>query len=174
MLTHFAEWQASMARMGKDGQDGEPGTDARVSSGLIMASLRQCADLPGNWSDFHEARGRFIVGAGDHDKNPWPDGLTVRPPFTAGTVNPDNRTIGGAETVTLTEAQMPSQSHNSRNFHVGVGVSGADNRDNLRIEIGANPPADAYTGPITTMDAGSSQPHNNMPPYIALYFCKKD
>ena len=27
---------------------------------------------------------------------------------------------------------------------------------------------------LVTNGMGASEPHNNMPPYIALYFCKKD
>ena len=82
---------------------------------------------------------RFIVGAGSlYDK-----GAT-----------------GGASTVTLTAAQMPSHSHSLTLYNNGIN--------------GSNPyPASVYLGPTTgvgTSGAGSSHAHENKPPYIGVYF----
>ena len=80
---------------------------------------------------------------------------------------------GGVETITLTEAQMPQHQHNA------VGSAGDSKEEN---------PANHSWGKTTTSDAyrtttnysnlssqaiqnsGGSQTHNNLQPYLALYY----
>lgn len=70
---------------------------------------------------------------------------------------------GGAATHTLTIDEMPSHTHSYT-----APPSGYDNmsRDDLRHNFGYN-----YTA--TTGSAGGNQPHNNMPPYLALAYIIK-
>jgi microcystin-dependent protein len=73
--------------------------------------------------------------------------------------------VGGEEKHTLLEPEMPRHNH-AVYTHAGFeggetpGASGVppDNKTKVHARI--------------TSSTGSSLPHNNMPPYIALYFCK--
>lgn len=81
---------------------------------------------------------------------------------------------GGSETVALLESELPSHSHNLQ----AVDDLADDNSPaaDKRLAVSALP---AYStgAALTTMagtalaDAGSSQPHNNMQPYLTFYFC---
>lgn len=70
---------------------------------------------------------------------------------------------GGSETVTLTKAQMPSHSHSIPSVQgTGTGSTGYSRYVNS-----------ASFEAITTGTSGSSQPHDNMPPYKTVYFIMK-
>ena len=75
---------------------------------------------------------------------------------------------GGEKTHTLTVAEMPSHNHNSGDLDNAVGTrswgTGPD-----RFSIGN------VTGyPIgTIVNKGGGQAHNNLPPYIVVYFWKR-
>jgi len=79
---------------------------------------------------------------------------------------------GGAETVTLTTNQLPSHSHQA------VGSTGAATSTDPSNAVWATSGDKAYSTavPNTTMsaaalaNAGGSQPHDNMPPYLAVNF----
>lgn len=81
----------------------------------------------------------------------------------------------GAETVALTEAQMPSHSHT---MACNAGFPNSQNPvgNYLATEVGT---AQAYsTTPNSSMgsgaignSSGSGQPHNNMQPFLVLHFC---
>lgn len=83
---------------------------------------------------------------------------------------------GGSETVTLLESEIPSHTHTLRaSSDDGDLKSPAANRSLARSISGA-----AYTpvgGPAVPMSdqtlvpAGTSQPHNNMMPYLTFSFC---
>ena len=76
--------------------------------------------------------------------------------------------IGGEREVTLTIPQMPTHGHR-------VQYGGADTAVNdSNMDPGSNWGVRGTIGPAITSEAGGNQPHPNMPPYIALYFCKKD
>lgn len=78
---------------------------------------------------------------------------------------------GGVETVTLSEAQMPSHTHTARaseedgrfltpqNMYLGAGST-----------IYANGTANTTLAEQALPDAGGSQPHNNMQPYLTINF----
>lgn len=92
--------------------------------------------------------GRFILGSGAES------GLTAR---TLGQ-------SGGAESVTLTEAQMPSHTHNYAlvNAPWPPGDMGSRSQNVWR---GAETAA--------TTPTGGNQPHNNMPPFYVLTYIMK-
>lgn len=120
---------------------------------------------PEGWVLFRPAGGRFIVGAGSH-MNADPNGspLSSYPTFSD---SPELAT-GGSERHTLTVAEMPSHEHRSS-------FGGADTAvDIAGLNSGVNWGIRRTIGPDSTSSAGGGQPHNNMPPFIALYFCKKD
>lgn len=154
---------------GPQGNEGPVGPPGLAPVGLVTAFLNR-ADIndrdshcPFGWSPFEEARGRIIVGAGvpSHsvyamwkranadEMNP----LTARKPFD----------FGGEETHRLTIPEMPTHNH-------GGPVVG-----NTTVAAVNDPNSKFHPGGATTMQAdGGNAPHNIMPPFISLYFCKKN
>ena len=106
---------------------------------------------PNGWSYYRDAENRFILGGSER--------------FEPGT-------LGGQETVTLEVSQMPSHEHIVGPFEWGHTIN--NNGHPARIDVDDGPPWSGHVGRLVAEKAGGSQPHNNMPPYIALYFCKKD
>ena len=141
---------------------------------VIVASTVSCKELAGGWSNFDDAGGRFIIGAGSHSEN----GLKAYTPYGVRPQATLEPTLGGEEEVTLTPKQMPKHNHflssqPNTNPHDGLGGSSANYGldENYR-----NAEPSGRWGRMERMisETGDSQHHNNMPPYIALYFCKKD
>jgi hypothetical protein len=82
-------------------------------------------------------------------------------------------TTGGVKEVVLTEAQMPVHTHgffdNQRNFRtawVGFVPQGGNQQEHY---ISQNPDTTNPAGGFN----GTTQPFNNMPPYIAIYCWKR-
>ncbi len=85
--------------------------------------------------------------------------------------------IGGSETVSLLESEMPIHTH----FIQAYTGDPADNRNPAPTKsLGAPSPGllyDTTTTPLQIMapqaiaPAGGDQPHNNMQPYLTLNFC---
>lgn len=164
---------------GDPGASGEDGRDATVPSGAVVAFLSsQTNPCPGNgWELYEPAMGRVIVGAGHGDRSQ----LTPR----------KIGDVGGAEVHALTTAEMPSHEHESGSlmatmnnsiFHMtdyGVNVGpgliakgslwGSHPEQQRSLESGAH--EHSISGTVKAEGGGSA--HNNMPPFIALYFCKK-
>ena len=84
---------------------------------------------------------------------------------------------GGAETVTLTAAEIPEHSHSVK----AVATAGNSRTPNMSLFGSEIAPDKAYrpyeVGTITQMrsgtvtNAGGGQAHNNMQPYLTLNFC---
>lgn len=105
-------------------------------------------------------QGRMVIGMGQGP------GLTGR---TLGEQ-------GGESTTTLTIAQMPAHSH-AMAANSGNGTS-ANPVNNILSTPGADRDQHLYgSGAMVTMGAntigigGGSQPHNNMQPFLGLYYC---
>lgn len=76
-----------------------------------------------------------------------------------------NGSTGGEETHTLTIDEMPSHTHS---MYGGDGQRNADNGSDWGKQ-GVN----VLSKEIATTFTGGSQPHNNMPPYLAVYMWKR-
>ena len=125
--------------------------DAVLPRDTVIAFAGQ--ECPTGWVTYEEAQGRFISGVNTDRRH----GLT----------NHRFGEISGEEKHILTAEEMPSHTHGPEHeywFHAGVRKVKFDQAQAgfkhglVKASIG---------------EAGGSQPHNNMPPYIALNFCKK-
>lgn len=85
--------------------------------------------------------------------------------------------MGGTETVTLTESQIPAHTHQLRAVN-GVGSDDQPHSSaGLATPIGARTYRPGPLAPAATMHAsalapaGGGHPHNNMQPYLTVNFC---
>lgn len=136
---------------------GEP--QSPVPSGAVVA-FDTTGSCPEGWQPFVAGQSRTIVGASfGVDPEPGLGTNAANRPLVAYKY----RDHGGVETVTLSAAEMPAHSHTVSPRRVsGIG--------------GTHGLAAAADGGATSMKsdaAGGGKPHENMPPFIALYFCRK-
>lgn len=107
----------------------------------------------GTWEQIKD---RFLLAAGDT--------------YSAGST-------GGEAQHTLTVDEMPAHRHSSSSYQYGFPTSFTDN-DNYctwvnRGGTNNNQPIDGESGPVRTSLVGGSKPHNNMPPYLAVYMWRR-
>lgn len=93
---------------------------------------------------WEQLKDRFLLGAGDS--------------YAAGG-------MGGEDEVTLTLAQMPQHAH-------GVASYSAEGADGSGWSLRAQNIYDPLQAVVSSA-AGGSMPHNNMPPYLAVYMWKR-
>ena len=144
------------------------------SEGVSAISNGAC---PFGWTRFEPASGRMIVGAGRHgnlDENG--NKLTEHPSFLDDHEKDD--AIGGSETHTLTIEEMPKHSHRVATEEGKPITFGGFNYQNgvneLHIWHSRGTKSELYLKAEEIKPDTPTLPHNNMPPYIALYFCKKE
>ena len=131
--------------------------DARLSNsslfvtGMIIMWNSTVASIPNGWvlcdgnNSTPDLRNRFVVGAG-----------------TGGNYSPGD--TGGANSVTLTVAQIPAHTHTYERTDVGINV-------NDRPWPASNNDCDMTTQ--NTSSTGGGQSHENRPPYYALCYIMK-
>lgn len=135
-------------------------------------------ECPDGWEPFRRGRGRMIVGAGDPAGVPGEFGFGEDGQQLS---RRDLRQLGGAETHRLIIFEMPRHTHSvsdpGHDHGSPVHSSNGGNSVGWNAIGGTNHTDYEQTGRrssgIKVRDAGSGEPHNNMPPYIALNFCKK-
>ena len=108
----------------------------------------------GKWEQIKD---RFLLSAGDT--------------YTAGST-------GGEAQHTLTVDEMPKHRHSSDSYLDGYANSGLAGQGGYCtwVNYGTesnNEPNWGESGPVRTSWVGGSQPHNNMPPYLAVYIWKR-
>jgi hypothetical protein len=132
-----------------------------LPSGAIVAFKSSESDpCPGrDWEIFEEGKGRFLLGAG-HQRG---SELTQR-------ILGD---VGGEEEHTLSESEIPSHDHGMQ-FSLGEGGDHQlhwANHPSVGNKVASPSPGTPPNTPDTSV--GEGRPHNNMPPFISLYFCRK-
>ena len=149
--------QGNTGSTGAQGATGSTGAQGGLSTyavpqGFIGLWSGAANAIPSGWvlcdgqNSTPDLRDRFVVGAGSG--------------YSVGAQ-------GGADTVTLTEAQMPSHNHTTtvdgtKLFPAAGGTT---------FNYGG---AGVYPGTVFSMsDAGSDQAHENRPPYYALCYIMK-
>ena len=142
------------------------GGGGSVPSGVIVMWSGETTNIPSGWflcdgqNGTPDLRNRFIVGAGSS--------------YGVGDT-------GGEATHTLGVAEMPRHGHNintTSNFTLTLDYAGYEGYHPPYIRSGGSG-SDPYpvSGEVvinaTTNNTGSSQPHNNLPPYYALAYIMK-
>jgi microcystin-dependent protein len=129
------------------------------------------------YSQTPDLRSRFIVGASGKEGEP-----------IGGSISPWLKShqfgwYGGQQDVTLTEAQMPSHSHDIINI-LNQGLNCEGNNCAVCPPGGLKGVLNSYSGedrnysgcarpneiPVLTSYNGGGQAHNNLPPYVGIYY----
>jgi len=128
--------------------------DLSLDEAVIAFNLGKDSECPNGWKPFQPASGRMIVGAEPSDYPSYSD--------------EEEKAVGGEKQVTLTVEQIPKHTHEliEDSAQTTGYLKAGEQRDGISSQVG-NATHDR------AMEVGD-QAHNNMPPYIALYFCKKD
>ena len=128
----------------------------RMESTVLISEV-PCTELGDGWRLYAPADGRTFIGAGGR--------------YEFGQ-------HGGQEMVTLLVQHMPSHGHPGSKIEPSQAVM-----QNLDVEPGRRvvntPHHDRYVEisphgiPVSIAAAGGGAAHENMPPFVAMYFCKK-
>lgn len=133
------------------------GAAPAVPAGAVVAFDRPDGCPPG-WSNFRPGAGRFILGVGGRYQLPYADG------------EPRYQT-GGAAAHRLLPSELPAHAHETEigtDFGFALFGTGAS-RPNAIVTRRRGGRSLSLTS-----ETGGNAAHNNMPPFVALYYCKKD
>lgn len=125
--------------------------------GSIYMSARSTSPASLFGGEWTEINGRFLIGTGAPELND--DGTSP------GSYNYAAGSTGGEATHTLTVGEMPSHNHN---LHY---AGGPEKGPESAISWSSYDTWQKYLGGIET--TGGSQPHNNMPPYLAVFIWQR-
>ena len=130
-----------------------------IPEGAIIAFESGAADPcpSATWQLYDSAKGRFLVGAGQHD-NPKITQYRLGEP-------------GGEESVTLELPQIPVHRHEFTGGTLTKGNSGGEPAHDLAT--GGSEYIGTYAASGTISDVGGGEAHENRPPYLPVYFCIK-
>lgn len=139
---------------GPQGEQGLKGDAAFVPVGAVVA-FREVDGCPTDmgWRNFGEGAGRFIVGTGSHTQ------------FDSYGMQVESLKLGakgGHRTHRLSKDEMPEHSHE---YVFSSGKASPRKGDTSEDEFGKKDRT------IQTGKSGNNDPHNNMPPYVALHYC---
>jgi len=152
----------------------ENGKDLLPKGTIVMwYPMNGSTNPPAGWAicdgknDTPDLRGRFIVGVGQSNN---------------GETDYKLKGTGGSEKVTLTENQMPIHKHNITGTNdvqvmykdtYAIMVQGTDNDGRSVYDRDGNGTKIRLKDNIALENTGGSQPHENRPPYYALYYIIK-
>lgn len=139
----------------------EPGFRQDVADALFASlsnsviAFDRAEGCPEGWRDWSKGAGRVIVGVGN--------GANLTP-----------RTLGdsgGEESHELTVDELPKHSHG---IYIKLEADNASGGNNYHRFVGTGNNSQALRDHTNATDnVGEGAGHNNMPPFVALHFCKK-
>eukprot|EP00180_Rhodochaete_pulchella_P004210 Plantae.Rhodophyta-Rhodochaete_pulchella.ctg77899.p1 GENE.Plantae.Rhodophyta-Rhodochaete_pulchella.ctg77899~~Plantae.Rhodophyta-Rhodochaete_pulchella.ctg77899.p1 ORF type:complete len:223 (+),score=23.94 Plantae.Rhodophyta-Rhodochaete_pulchella.ctg77899:64-669(+) len=158
---------------------------------VVAFNINDGATCPSGWSHYNSARARVIVGAGDPEKAPGKLKKDENGKALTHYVRGDN---GGEELQKLSLNELPPHKHSGttktankvKDLMRVVAHTGTSYAENHFPGYGSGP---SYLDKVDAAIPGGKHTHDfvtgtgqgllgnvfsNMPPYIALYFCKKD
>ena len=120
-----------------------------------------------------DLKSRFIVGSADSGFNAQPENAT----YSSGSLPEDNSrgttyasgAFGGEEKHTLTTAEMPNHSHPLQG-KLTTALTRTPGGGEVQVQGGTD--SSSITTPFVN-NVGGDQPHNNMPPYMAVRYIIK-
>lgn len=197
--TLLANRQVELGFLGRWGPPAPGGAGGGIPAGAVVAfdfDLKSEAGCPDGWDFFEPGGGRVIVGAGDHDNRWFPAGSdeaqrisiykTYAQDARAGVQETrEAEATGGEERVALTVEEMPAHDHGGRTDarsarllvndfgNHSAGVRGLASETGRAINVDFIDAHDHTLAAAGGGPDGTARPHNNMPPFIALYFCRK-
>lgn len=159
---------------GDPGPKGEPGTrgpsgsdvDLSFPERMVVAFEGQC---PSGWTEYSNARGRVILGVNDQHLFKETAGEEMH---TLSTQELPNYQLTGQATDTKHSHPVSVQfstidgSNGSVNPRAGLD-DGRYTSGSAKIDVLES----GHGHAVSVLSGGNNEPHNNMPPYIALYFC---
>lgn len=123
------------------------GSGSGLPLGAVVA-FNRAGGCPPGWSEVRELAGRFILGAGDGYRY---------------------NEIGGEVEVFLTIDDMPAHAHSTVTPDYSFTVNAVGGNRRMLDEAGTG--SSMVESDTHTASTGGGAPHNNMPPYIALFWC---
>ena len=131
--------------------------DIAYPIGSIYLSVNETSPAEFFGGTWEQLKDRFLLAAGDT--------------YAAGST-------GGEAQHKLTKSEMPQHRHSSSSYVDGYPDSGivAKGKFCTWVNIEAynnNEPTMLESGPVRTSWVGGSEPHNNIPPYLAVYAWKR-
>ena len=146
-----------------------PGKIGLTPSGAVMA-FDLGEGCPTGWSPYLEAGGRFVIGAVVADSITKIPGGFIRDSRGVDLSPKPFGKPGGAEVSQLSSKELPAHTHN----FAGTGVSKGGNGGIGRVlAVGDGSSFGEFVPEGKISQAGEGQLFTNMPPYVALYYCKK-
>lgn len=120
----------------------------KFASAILMTD-KECNSFGTAWRPYRPISGRFALaaGRGRDDRGKTMD-------FLLGVE-------GGEYRHQLTVPEMPAHTHDYKDTH----------SSQIRADYGDDEPGALHDSRRETEPRGAGQPHNNMPPYLALNFC---
>ena len=134
------------------------------SSAVVAFDLQ--GGCPTGWSEFTDAAGKVIIGVGEGSLKKKKDlnGQVIWQDLVLK--DHKYRAEGGEEKHKLNTFETPNHVHYIKIKSEKIRIAEEGDERNVIVPD--------ETAQDTTESAGVGKPHNNMPPYIALFFCKKD
>lgn len=146
-----------------------PTADMTLTGAVVAfdkADTDEDGECPDGWSLFKPAIGRMVIGADNNLKEGEPENARLLlPSYSENTA----KATGGEVRHTLNTEEMPAHRHELKTSP-DPGTSGVMSGAAQTSDRNVNSSLRGVTGGSETGTAA----HNNMPPYIALYFCKKE
>lgn len=152
--------------------------DAVVAFAINAEPSESRKHCPRDWSPFEEARGRFVIGAGNPGKNgffKWkqtqPEG---KPPIEFDLSRYMPLSIGGEEKHLLAIKEIPPHDHGVQFIQHSEYVREKQGYPGIKSVGRDVKRTDPKWDTRYTEIVGGGQAHDVMPPFVALYYCKKD
>ena len=139
-------------QLGLKGDPGPAGSSMAFPDGAVIAFYLSDG-CPEGWKNFNLGAGRFIVGVGRHTINDRYGELVL--PLNFGEMN-------GERKHKLSKDEMPMHTHS---YKFSSGIDSPLHTDVSTDEFGQKDQTKE------TSKSGGNISHNNMPPFLALYYC---